>query len=133
MLEYVLVRACAVEKVEDLETFLIALFDNPENPVQGIEIQVSLNEPDEQDKELGMDGYCLCLMSGATFYGGLSSCILRGNNLTLELSDEAVAVSGVEGFFFQLELSEKQTVSLKAGLERMFKNVPRAPTHLILE
>ena len=131
LLELWVIRACAVEELEEEQTFLIALCDDLENPMNGTELQSSLVGPDKQDVELEMDTYCVSLSSGATVYGGLSSCILDGKSFTLEFELQAAEVLGMSGLRLQLEISEEKRKLLSEGLERMFKNDARAPKLLL--
>ncbi|WP_180969999.1 Imm10 family immunity protein [Deinococcus planocerae] len=132
-LEKIAVTACAVEVLEDLDTFMIALADDLERQEQVLELQRALpgSELEEQDKGTDMDTYCLVWNAGPTEYGALSSCVLQEKTLTLLLTPQAVEVFGVTGFLLQLELDETERAKLRDGLALVFSE--REPDELILE
>lgn len=126
----IVVRAYAVDILEDLNAFVVGLYDDPEEPEQGLEIQKSL-ELDEQDVALGMDTYCLVTSSGRTVYGGVSSCIYRAGALSLKLAPEAAKELGGRGFRLLLEIDEVGRSKVREGLKTVFEG--REPPELVLE
>lgn len=126
------VQACAVRQDEDINTFMVVLADSASQPVQVLELQRSL-EFDDQDVELGMDTYCIVTNFGETYYGGINSCILEGDSLSIGLSDEAKAVLGVDSFLLSLELASSERILLASGLERLFRDDRNVPADLRLK
>ena len=120
----------AVEELPDLNTFLIALTDQEEDPTRIIELQRAL-EP-EEDGEQDFDSYCLVLDQGATHYGGMTACILNERQLELRLDDPAAEVFETDGFEITLDLSDLDQARLAMGLQRLFLGDRLAPTELIL-
>jgi len=80
---------------EDLNTGVLVLAESEDGATgRRLEIQRSLRM-DEQDRDLGMDTYCLVNEIGATVYGGVvMSWTLARGILLLVLEPEAAAVVG---------------------------------------
>lgn len=117
-MEELTVRAVAFETLEDLNTFGVFLAENQDGTGERLEIQRAL-EFDEQDHDLGMDTYCLCVSSGATHYGGVASYHIEGEYLTMHLEDEAAASLGVDnGIRFKLEVPSETVQRLAPALTR---------------
>ena len=116
------VRAISVQELEDLNAFVIALYDQKEMSMSWIEIQQPLTL-NTQDQQLGLDTYCVTTNTGASHYGGITSCILRGRVLRIEFSQPAGSVLGL-GEALECYLLVPMTVitSLRFGLERMLQN-----------
>ncbi len=131
MIEFV-ARRCAVAELEDENTFVIALYDDRDDPDLWLEIQKSL-DVDDEDKALGMDGYCVCTSDGATHYGGIQSCSLNRDVLDLRVSEDAEQVLGFDHLIIHLDFPEVERSALRDGLERIFKDDPARPAKLILE
>ncbi|MDV6373076.1 Imm10 family immunity protein [Deinococcus arenicola] len=113
------VRACFVGELEDAETFAVVLRDHLNEPQEWLEIQRPLFA-DQQDKQLGMDTYCLTRSSGATHYGGVSVCILERNILTLHLNDDAAAALVTSQVLLRLDLADVAFAELQKGLITIF-------------
>jgi hypothetical protein len=111
------VRAVAVQELEDINTFLIALAENPDGTGRRLEVQRAL-EFDEQDQELGQDTYCLCTAEGAVHYGGVARHAIDAGALEIHLDAAAAQVLGVEGFLLRLDVSAEAVQSLADGLHR---------------
>lgn len=131
-MQHIEIHACSVGPLEDLNAFVVALYDRPDESAVGLEIQKSI-ELDEQDSAMGMDTYCLVSSHGPTFYGGVESCVLRNERLTLKLSAEAACVLEVGGYEFHLMLGPKERQLLALGLAELFHGMPQEPGELILE
>jgi hypothetical protein len=131
MIERFEAKGCSVESIEDLNAFVIVLADNPTSPTKWLELQKSLSL-DEQDAELGMDTYCIVTSSGATFYGGITSCLLSDKMLKIELTQEASDMLGTAGFEISLSITNDAWQNLKDGLKTLFDNDVKAPPTLVL-
>jgi len=83
-------------------------------------MQADLN-PDIQNEELGFDSYCISTTpENAIFYGGVSRCELTHTYLKIEFSEKAAAALNVPQLItFQLEVSEKQILLVRMGLQRV--------------
>jgi Immunity protein 10 len=125
-------RRCAVAELEDVSAFVIVLYDDRDDPDLWLEVQKSL-DVDEEDKELGMNGYCVCTSDGATHYGGIQSCSLSRDVFELRFSEDAEQVLGFDHLTVHLDLPESEKIALRDGLERVFKDDPARPAKLILE
>jgi hypothetical protein len=123
---------CAVQEMEDADTFLITLADRADFPTHYIELQRSIGDYDEQDIDLGMDTYCIVTDSGATSYGGVVSCTMTDDSLDLEFSKEAEAKLGVKGYKIILALSTADKALLRSGLRRLFNDEKHTPQYLSL-
>lgn len=91
-------RAIAFLRDEDLEADVLALAEQEDGSGRRVELQRALVVTDE-DRQLGMDTYCLVVETGATHYGGIEACTLDDGVLELRLSPEATEDLGVDGGF----------------------------------
>ena len=131
MIEIFEARACTVQAIEELNTFLIALADEVESPAQSLELQRSL-ELDEQDNANGMDTYCIVTATGATHYGGILSCTMTENTLTLDFSREAETDLGLRGYEITLNLPASDKALLRSGLKSLFNSDKNRPKSISL-
>lgn len=120
------IRAYSASTLEDVDTFVVGLYDDPATPVQGLELQRALAF-DDQDVALGMDTYCVVSSDGPTHYGGVASCVLQGGQLHLRFQPEAARVFGVAGYVCQLDLPPDAIAALTAGLQDVFTGARDAP------
>jgi hypothetical protein len=123
-------KACAIEEDEDLNSFMIVLADDPENPEEWIELQQAL-EYDEQDQELGMDSYCIVDESGASYYGGISECKLDQKVLGFALNEEAGATLGFDSLVIELAFAEPSKEALCEALQTIFERSSSTPQTIV--
>ncbi|SMB82050.1 Imm10 family immunity protein [Deinococcus hopiensis] len=121
--------ALAVEDLPDVNTFLIALADNAEEPVHLLELQKAL-EADEDDPD--SDTYCLVRDGEVTHYGGVTACLLHEHCLILRLDDEAASALGTDGFEVELDLEEEECVVLHGAITRLLQGDRLKPGNLVL-
>lgn len=121
-------RALAVEDLPDLNTFLIALADDAEEPTHTLELQKMLE--DDGDDDYG--SYCLVVDAGATHYGGITACRLSGCTLVLSLDKAASGALGTDCFVVELDLDEGERAALRGGLARLFQDDRHPPAELVL-
>src|SRR5205823_2351225 len=76
-----------VEENEPDECFTVGMAEGEEG--RQLIIQTALYEPDDQDRQLGLDSYCVIDENGATYYGGIEEALLTGTTLTLTFTEEA--------------------------------------------
>jgi len=108
----------AVQELQDVETFLVALAESPDGEGACLEIQRAF-EFDDQDEQLGMDTYCLCTETGATYYGGVLSWRVEAGLLSISLDESAAAELGIDqNFSIALRLTDSEIDALVEGIER---------------
>jgi hypothetical protein len=83
-MESFVVRHAVVEELTDLNSFVVGLYEDKTPTGRYIELQRALSF-DEQDRDAGMDTYCLATSTGASHYGGVRSCVLRDKVLEFGL------------------------------------------------
>ena len=78
-------------------------------------------DDDEQERDDGMDTYCLVVDPGqATHYGGVIECEITGTELRLVLTEEAARTLGMPRHTrFVLDLPPHQREMLGRGLRRV--------------
>lgn len=111
---------CFVGLEPDGDVFLFIASEQPDGDGRRIELQLA-PEFDEQDAEVGMDTYCICLHGGETNYGGVASWSFSQMLLELRLSKDAAAVLGVESAAISIDLSmfHSKRKMIEAGLKRI--------------
>ncbi len=88
---------------------------------------------DEQDRDLGMDTYCLITETGATHYGGVTSCVLEGNMLNIALDADAATSLGIQAECELRLLVASQDIALLAeGLRKVLTGGSTGPDLLVL-
>lgn len=112
------VRVVAAEQLDDINTFVVVLAEDKSGGDR-LEIQRSLSF-DSQDKEQGMDTYCICLPSGACHYGGVLSCEIDQGILQIDLDADASDDLGTDRFQLKLKLQPEEIEQLREGLNRVF-------------
>ncbi|WP_027483487.1 Imm10 family immunity protein [Deinococcus pimensis] len=122
-------RAVAVEDLDDLNAFLIALADDANEPQRTVELQKAL-EADEDDPD--SDTFCVVLDGGVTHFGGVTACHLDKGTLVLRFDEVAARVFETDGVEVTLELTETERAMLRDGLRRLFDGDRLAPDALTL-
>lgn len=127
------VRGVTVQELPEEDTFVVALTDEPDGGGRLLMFQLGTAAFDEQDVALGQDTYCLCDEIGTTVYGGVTSCVLAGDLLTIQLDDEAAAALGTDKECQLRLLVDAQSVqSVAEGLKKIFTSVHPMPARLEL-
>jgi hypothetical protein len=108
----------------------ILVLANTEDGMSGtwVELQIGTEEPGEQEKELGMDTYCIYLSWGGTHYGGVTKYEVNDDALTLHF--DAVAQRELRargGVRFELQVDAKSKTVLRRAVRKIFKGVPHGP------
>lgn len=114
-------KALGVSALElpDLNAFVVVLAEEPDGRGRRLELQRAL-EFDEQDRELGLDTYCLCTEQGATCYGGVASWGFFGNELRIVLEPDAATALHVNGGFeIEIHADDETRAQLKSGLQKV--------------
>jgi len=118
MIEFT-VSFVAVEEAQDLNAFVVFLYEQPDGTGERLEIQRAL-EYDEQDREAGMDTYCLCTSTGASHYGGVVSYRLGRWVLEILLDDGAAGELSIQaGYRLNLSLDDAAWSKLSDALSRV--------------
>ena len=71
--------------------------EHPDGDGQALIFQCGLDEPDEQDVELGMDTYCLTTSAGGAAYGCVTEAVLDGRRLRVVVASDACEPLGWQG------------------------------------
>ena len=125
------VRAVTVQKLPEDNTFVVALAEEPGGGGRLLMFQLGAAF-DEQDVALGQDTYCLCDEMGTTVYGGVTSCVLAGNLLTIHLDTEsATALRTGQECRLRLLVDSRSVERVAEGLRKIF--VEAHPTLTRLE
>jgi hypothetical protein len=113
------IRRIEVEEIAQDQVFVVALSEFEDGGGQALLFHLSA-EFDGQDAEPGMDTYCISNEVGATVYGGVRSCDLLGNYLTLQFDEDASSTLGV-GSEYQVHLHAppEAITQLREGLQRV--------------
>ncbi len=126
------VKNAAVEDVVEDNTLVVGLSQDQEGCGQTLLFQVA-HSFDEQDRALGMDTYAVSNEAGATVYGGVTSCILEGDILTVRFHPEAAATLEMdEECRYRLLVGRSSIVRLAEGLRRVLSSGGSTPPQLIL-
>ncbi|WP_457964704.1 Imm10 family immunity protein [Arthrobacter sp. D1-29] len=112
---------------EDLGYEAVVLANRADMPTWQLEIQRPL-DPDDQDRRLGLDTYCLVLPTGATAYGCLASASVSGQRLRLTFPADRLTELGLTDstLELQLELEAASLDVLVTGLRQVLGS-PRGP------
>ncbi|GAA2197190.1 hypothetical protein GCM10009849_05200 [Sinomonas flava] len=126
------VRAVGYVRDEDMAFEALVLADEVKNPRWSLEFQRPL-DPDDQDRILGLDTYCLVFPSGETAYQCLARVQISKAKLRLVLTEEAAARLGLTtSLDFILELSPTDFEEMTAGLRGILKGQRGEPL-IVLE
>jgi len=101
---------------DDLGVELVVIAERADGSGQRLEFQRSLH-PDEQDRALGLDPYCVVRDGGATHYGGVSDWRIADGSLVLTLDREAEASLGAREFVIDVPPTEQDAI--EAALRRL--------------
>lgn len=111
------VRRIAVEELDDVDTFVVGLAEHEDGSGEALLLMASLTVADEQDRALGQDTYCVSTAWGATVYGGMTECALRGDLLLLRFDAVAAETLGIgQDCRFRLRVDPGSVERLKDGL-----------------
>lgn len=125
-------HAVGIDWIDD-EILAIVFADDADDPSVYVELQRSFEEPDDEDRALGMDTYCLSTASGATTYGGIDTFIIRDGQCMIDLSAAAADEIGIRQYHIDLSLAAHDIPIIYDHIRQLFHNAPSAPQSLILE
>jgi hypothetical protein len=110
------------EELPDLDSYVLGIADRDDGSGEVLILSVGLSPYDEQDRSLGMNTYCISTSDGATVYGGLISCVLRFDTLTLGFDAEAARTLGIPmDITLPLRIDPAAVYTLQAGLNRILE------------
>jgi hypothetical protein len=95
---------------------MVELAEEAYDPGRTIVLQTRLSEPSEQDRELGMDSYCLSDELGRSVYDCVRSCEVADGMVHLELSEVAVRLGFDQELTVALELDGRMAGLLSSAL-----------------
>jgi Immunity protein 10 len=112
--------AASIERLEDLNTFVVVLAEHIEGLGRRLEFQISIRTEDG-DAEDGMDMYCMCTESGATHYGGVISWCVQSGSLNIVLDQAASRQLGLKvDTSVKLALLPETVQAVIEGLNNIF-------------
>ena len=88
-------RVASDSRDAELNAEVVVFAEHLDDSGRRIELQRALS-PDEQDRALGQDTYCVVTESGATHYGGIDRWAVQDGEVQLSLSTEAAAALGLD-------------------------------------
>jgi hypothetical protein len=121
-LEVGVVAAEAVE-LDDLDTFIVAFSSDKHGEHFALAFEVGLNEPDDQDRRLKQDAYCITDHIGRCVYEGIKRWSSDSDALQIlvELTDEAAEVLAIPvQVRLQFAVEREKWDQLVLGMERVF-------------
>jgi hypothetical protein len=134
-LDLTIITAEAVE-LDDVETFIVAFAVDEFGEQFSLGFEVGLEEPDDQDRRLKQDGYCVVDHCGGTVYEGVTrwSADAERSLILLEFTAEAVEILEVPTQVrMDLKVDRQKFDRLVLGLERVFTSyleVGRQPVRI---
>jgi immunity protein 10 of polymorphic toxin system len=94
---------------DDLRVEMLVLAERADGSGQRLELQRSLH-PDEQDRALRLDTYCIVRDGHATHYGGVARWGLSDATLVVTLDRAAEAALGTREFVIGIPPSEQDAI-----------------------
>ena len=83
-------RAVGVDEDTEAECLTAGVAEDEDGTGTGLLFMCGLNEPDEQDVELGEDTHCLVTADQATAYGVVEEVALRGRVLHVKIAADGL-------------------------------------------
>lgn len=126
------IRRVEVTEIIEDQVIVVALSEEQDGTGRVLLFQRALAF-DEQDVAMGMDTYCLSDEEGTAVYGGVTSCILAQDVLTLRLAPEAAATLAMGSpCRLHLHVDPSAIGQLREGLRRVLMGGHSAPDTLLL-
>jgi hypothetical protein len=94
-----------VAGVDDSECLVAGVAERGDGTGRELIFQASLDQPDEDDADLGMDTYCLVTEQQATAYGCVRELTIDGDRLRVVLSDDALVELGAADSVIEVRLA----------------------------
>lgn len=111
--------AAFADEIPSLGTLSIVVTEHADRDGARLELHQALSF-DEQDRERGLDTYCVVNASGGSHYGGVQSWSVRDGRLELELTSEAAQVLETDvTTIVDLAIDDLATARLTAALRRL--------------
>ena len=117
-------EASCITVDHDEDRLVVGLADDASAPERYLLLQLAL-DPDEQDRELGLDDVHLEVDDQSrSVYGGIASCTLTRDRLELRLDERAAGEVGAFCVRVALDLDADRYSTLRDGLRRLFRDRP---------
>jgi immunity protein 10 of polymorphic toxin system len=94
-----------VAGVDDGDCLVAGVAERDDGTGRALIFQASLEEPDEQDVDLGMDTYCLVTEQQGTAYGCVQELTIDGDRLRMLLREDALADLGLPDSAVEVRLA----------------------------
>lgn len=130
-----LVGVVVVQENVPESCFLVGIAEDEYGDGHYLTFQSGLEEPGEQERELGLDSYCIVNETGGVHYGGLESVSLSTGQISFRFSSEAVEALSLPGQEITLSVASGSDLqSLRDGLRRVlsYGNPEKFPTELLI-
>jgi Immunity protein 10 len=113
------VRRAGVSETPELNCVTVGIAEDEDGSGRALLSQLALRF-DEQDRRLGQDTYCVCDEAGAAAYGGVTRCVLAGDELVVHFTAAAAATLDLAGECrFPLRVDPAAVEALRTGLRRV--------------
>ena len=99
------IHVVAVEENEPDDCLTVAAAEEEDGGGHQLIVQIPLHDPDDQERSLGLDTYCLMNADGATHYGGIREAALTDTVLNLTFTEEARQELGLPAEHLRLRLN----------------------------
>lgn len=117
------IHMVAVEENEPDDCLTVAAAEEEDGGGHQFIVQIPLHDPDDQERSLGLDTYCLLNEDGATYYGGVLQAALSDTVLNLTFSQEARQELGLpaEHLRLRLNVTPSEVRQFATGLNRALR------------
>jgi hypothetical protein len=105
------------------KTFVVLLLENRDGSGRRLELQRASDYSD-QDRQLGLDTYCIVTETQATHYGGVTRCAVKQKAVEFWLTKKAAGALGLEELHLPLLVSASVVRRLRQGLIEIFNGSP---------
>lgn len=114
-------RAAVAEEAPDYGCLSAGVAEHEDGSGFVLIFQCGLLEPDEQDRALGMDSYCLVTADDGTDYGGVTEVVLADNLLRVVVTEQALEPLGLDDPEIEatLDVDPDAVDRLRDGLRRI--------------
>ncbi|MGW1616512.1 Imm10 family immunity protein [Streptomyces sp. NPDC002285] len=112
-----IVKFVGIHEMEPDSTFLVGLAEDEYGDGSNIVFQCGLKDPDNQQRQHGVDTCCILGESGGVQYGGLNSVKLSGRRIEFHFNSDAARELSLPGQEMILGIApEVDVTALRNGL-----------------
>jgi hypothetical protein len=114
-------RAVGVDTDPESECLTAGVAENEDGDGMALMFMCSLDEPDEDDAELGEDTHCVVTADQATAYGAVEKIALRGKVLHVRLTADGADELGVDDRDIEalLDVEDNTIEQFRIALQRV--------------